>query len=64
VLRSIVKDKSGNAIGKAGDKITDAMVKKLVAAGIETVPVKALSDMSDGFDSSGLSDSSTPSNFR
>ena len=41
VLRSIVKDKSGNAVGKAGDKITDAMVKKLVAAGIETVPVRA-----------------------
>jgi len=41
ILRSITKDKKGNAIGKAGEMITDAMVKKLIAAGIDTVPVKA-----------------------
>ena len=41
IASKIVKDAKGNAILKAGDKITEAAVKKLEKANLATVPVKA-----------------------
>ncbi len=41
ILRTSLKDKKTGVIGKSGDKITDVMVKKIIEADIEQVPVKA-----------------------
>lgn len=41
ILRANVKDNKGAVIAKKGDKLTEAVAKKLAKVGIETVPVKA-----------------------
>lgn len=41
IARKTVKDSKGSVLVKAGDKISEAIIKKLEKAGIETVLVKA-----------------------
>lgn len=41
IARTTIKDASGSAVVKPGDKITEAAAKRLAKLGLETVPVKA-----------------------